>query len=413
MGLWNEIKNVFTDDIDETKDTEENQNPNVRTIDVKSSNATWYDCDKKQVMWQLQYAMIVVSNFLSTILINTDWKTYRQGEIVKGEEWFRFNIAPNRRETSSEFFGKLAGKLIYDGEALIIETATKELFIADSFAFKNGEPLLMKDNTFIDVVIGNTTLNRTFKENDSCMYIKTPNYQNVSAVFTNMGYDFTELKNMIYEGAQKALGMKLNLNLGAQAKNKYDDKYIERIQRVYDPLMKRRDAVFVTYKGENLQDLTEKQRGSEVQQVLSAVENNIKINDEILCNVGMAYGLPQKFMKGDFTADNDSIYSMAITLFAKPYLTLLSKKFTYFVLTKEDIIAGSKVSADMNSIKFIEKLSMATAIDKLIGSGAYNRDEVREMLDDDPVEDGDIYFITKNYAVLSEYVKGGNGNDQV
>ena len=51
---------------------------------------------------------------------------------------------------------------------------------------------------------------------------------------------------------------------------------------------------------------------------------------------------------------------------------------------------------------------MATAVDKFIGSGAYNRNEVREMLDDDPVEDGDIYFITKNYAELSQYVKGGS-----
>ena len=186
---------------------------------------------------------------------------------------------------------------------------------------------------------------------------------------------------------------------------------LSQIQKAYDPLMKARDAVFVTYKGEGLTDLTEKQRGSEVQQVLDAVENNIRINDEILCNVGSAFGVPRKFMKGDFTADNDSIYAMGITLFAKPYLTLLSQKFTYFVLTKEDIIGGGKVEADLNSIKFVEKLSMATAIDKLIGSGAYDINEVREMLDDDPVDDGDVRFITKNYAVLSEYTKGGKDNE--
>ena len=113
-------------------------------------------------------------------------------------------------------------------------------------------------------------------------------------------------------------------------------------------------------------------------------------------------------MTGDFTADNDSLYAMLMTMFGKRYLTLLSQKFTFFALTKEDIIAGGKIEANLNSIKFVEKLSMATAIDKLIGSGAYNRNEVREMLDDDPVEDGDIYFITKNYAELEQYVKGGS-----
>lgn len=405
MGLWNDLKNAFIDE--DTTVQEETPNTNTHTVDVKTSR-TWTDCCKDTTIWQLEYALLVVSNILTTFLVNTDWETFKQGEKVKGEEWFKFNYAPNRRETAPEFYGRLASKLIYEGEALIIETATRELFVADSFNFKNGQQLLMKDNTFNNVVIGDITLNRTFKENDSCMYIKIPRFEKVRMTFDKMGVDFLKLKELVYEGAQKALGMKLNLNLGAQAKNKYDSKYIEKIQEAYDPLMKARDAVFVSYKGETLEDMTERQRGSEVQQVLTAVENNIKINNEILCNIGMAYGIPQKFMKGDFTSDNDSIYAMAITMFAKPYLTLLSKKFTYFMLTKEDIIDGGKIEANLNSIKFIDKLSMATSIDKLIGSGAYDINEVREMLDDDPVEDGDTRFITKNYAVLSEYTKGGN-----
>lgn len=395
MSWWN---NLFKN---------EDEDPNVQVIDAKTST-TWKSCSESAILWQLQYAFVVVHNILATFLTNVDWKTYKRGEVVKGDEWFRFNIAPNRRETSAEFYSKLALKLVYEGQALIIETATKELFVADSYEFKNGTPLLMKDNTFINVMIGNVTLNRTFKENDSCMFIQTPGYDRLNAIFSEMGADFLELKKLIMEGANKALGMKLNLNLGAQAKNKYDQKYLTAMQTAYEPLMKARDAVFVTYKGEALTDLTEKQRGSEVQQVLDAVENSVKVNEEILNNVGNAFGIPQKFMNGDFTADNNSIYEMAMTMFGKRYLTLLSKKFTYFVLTKEDIINGSKVDANLNSIKFIDKLSMATAVDKFIGSGAYNRNEVREMLDDDPVEDGDIYFITKNYAELSQYVKGGS-----
>lgn len=396
MAWW---KNLFTNEDDSSE---------TQVIDTKT---TWQPCDKSTILWQLQYAFVVVHNLLATFLTNVDWKTYKSGEVVKGDEWFRFNIAPNRRETSAEFYTKLALKLVYEGQALIIETATKELFVADSYTFKNGQPLLMKDNTFTNVMIGDVTLNRTFKENDSCMFIQTPGYDNLNLIFSQMGADFLELKNLIMEGAQKALGMKLALNLGAQAKNKYDEKYLSAMQQAYEPLMKSRDAVFVTYKGETLSDLTEKQRGSEVQQVLDAVENSIKVNQEILNNVGMAFGIPQKFMNGDFTADNNSIYEMAMTLFGKKYLTLLSKKFTYFVLTKEDIINGSKVEANLNSIKFIDKLSMATAVDKFIGSGAYNRDEVREMLDDDPIDGGDIYFITKNYAEVSQYVKGGSKDE--
>lgn len=385
-----------------------NEESESRTEIVDTSSATWKSCEQSAIMWQVEYAFLVVHNILATFLTNVDWKTYKSGEVIKGDEWFRFNIAPNRRDTSAEFYSKLAEKLIYEGRALIIETATKELFIADSYTFKNGQELLMKDNVFADVMVGSVQMNRTFKENDSCMYIRTPGYDRLDTVFSSMGLDFLELKNLIMEGAQKALGMKLSLTLNANSKNKYDKEYLQQMQKAYEPLMKARDAVFVNYKGETLADLTEKQRGSEVQQVLTAVENNIKVNEEILVNVGNAFGIPSKFMNGDFTADNNSIYEMAMTMFGKRYLTLLSKKFTYFVLSKDDIIKGSKVEANLNSVKFIDKLSMATAVDKFIGSGAYNRNEVREMLDDDPVDDGDIYFITKNYAELSQYVKGGS-----
>ena len=402
MGFFNDLKNAFLY-VDESDEITEANNG--------IADVTWQACQSATNMWQLQYAMSVVTKILSTFLINTDWKTFKGDEDIHGDEWYRFNFAPNRRETTTEFYTKLAEKFVYDGEALIIETASKEFFVADSYSFKNGEELFMKDNTFTNVVIGTTTLNRSFKENETCMYIKTPQYENMELILASMGRDFQVLRDLIYEGADKALGMKLTLSLNAQAKNKYDEEYIKRLQRIYEPLMRSRNAVFITYKGEALADLTEKQRGSEVQQVLEAVENNIKVNEEILTNVGSAFGIPKKFMTGDFTADNDSIFDMGMTMFAKPYLTLLSKKYTNYVLTKDDILKGSKVEANLDSIKFIEALGTATAVDKLIGSGAYSPNEVREMLGDDGYDGGDTRYITKNYAVVSEYARGGNNQE--
>ena len=406
MAFIDNVKNFIFEDENELEEDTLQETP-----DGIADN-TWRNClELKNNIWQKAYALSVVKNILTTFLSDVEWKTYKGNEFVKGDEWFRFNIAPNRKETAPEFYGKLATKLIYEHRALIIETATKEFFIADGYNFKGGKELLMKDNVFTDVMIGDITLNRTFKENDTCMYIKAPQNDNVDSIFASMAADFQTLKDLISEGADKALGMKLSLTLSAQAKNKYDKKTLKAIQDVYQPLMSSRNGVFITYKGEELTDLTERQRGSEVQQVLEAVENNIKVNNEILCNVGMAYGIPKKMMTGEYNTDNGDVYPMAITMFAKPIFNILSKKFTYFILTREDVLNGSRVVADLSSIKFIDPLSLAGAIDKLIGSGAYTINEVREKVGDDPVEDGDIRFITKNYAVMSEYTKGENSNE--
>ncbi len=397
MGFWNKVSDfIFEDTIDDDV---------AVPVQGTTQTATWktYASD----FWQLKYAQSVVANILTSYLVNLEWKTYKQGELIKGDEWYRLNYAMNNKETAGEFFTKLAKKLIEDKMALIIENSKKEFFIADSYAFLNGRELSMKDNTFTSVVIGDVTLTRTFKENTSCIFIKAPQDSRVDVIHSSMAYDYMNLKELIEEGADKALGMKMNLTLNAQGKNKFDEDYAKKLQEDFERRMKNRNSLFVTYKGETLSDLTEKQRGSEVQQVLEAVENNIKVNKEILTNVGNAYGIPSKIMTGDYTADNADVYTMAITMFAKPYIKILQEKFSNYLLEKEDIINGSRIQANLDSIKFVEMLKTASSVDKLISSG-YTLNEVREKLGDEPTDDtgGDTRFITRNYAVMSEYVKG-------
>lgn len=396
MGFWNKVTDfIFEDEIDDSG----------VTVQGTDQAATWKTYATE--FWQLSYAQSVVANILTSYLVNLEWKTYKSGVLIKGDEWYRLNYAMNNKETSAEFFSKLAKKLIEDKVALIIENSKKEFFIADSFSFLSGRELVMKDNTFTNVVIGDTTLTRTFKENSSCIFIKAPQNGSVDVIQKYMANDYMNLKELIEEGADKALGMKMNLTLNAQGKGKFEEDTAKRLQEDFEKRMKNRNSLFVTYKGETLSDLTEKQRGSEVQQVLEAVENNIKVNEEILTNVGNAYGIPSKIMTGDYTADNEDVYTMAITMFAKPYIKILQEKFSNYLLEKEDIINGSRIQANLDSIKFVEMLKTASSVDKLISSG-YTLNEIREKLGDEPTDDsgGDTRFITKNYAVMSDYVKG-------
>lgn len=357
-------------------------------------------------LWQYQYALSRVSTILKSCLINTEWRTFTNHKIVKKEEWYRFNYAPNQREPAATFYGKLADKLIADGEALIVEMANGDLFIADSFSFKNGTMLQMRNNTFVNVVIENESLNRSFKENSTAMYIRYPKSQQLDALLNSMQSEYTELKKLIKKGALKAMGTKYNLNVTSQAKLESMTEYLKKTQEAYGPLMDADNAVFVTYKGETLTDMTEKQRGSEVEQIIASVANNITINHEIVTAIGNAYGIPNNVMLGNYKEDGVEDYSMMMTVFAKPILRLLSQAFSTFTLTKESIIAGGKIEANLNKIKFKDALSLANSVDKLVSSSSYLVNEVREMLGDEPTEDGDIRLLTKNYDKFSKIVNG-------
>ena len=99
MNVWDYIIHGVTNE----DTSEESPTPEVHKVDVKDINATWRPATA-DYMWQLQYAFIVVQGILANLLSCVDWKTYNQGKVVKGEEWLRFNIAPNNRETAVEFY---------------------------------------------------------------------------------------------------------------------------------------------------------------------------------------------------------------------------------------------------------------------------------------------------------------------
>lgn len=359
--------------------------------------------------WQYDHAMNVVSNLLSTYMSSAEWKTYSdEGTPVRGSEWFKFNVSPNIRQTSEEFYRKLAFSLIRNRKALIIEVGKdNDLHVADSWSYRDSVKNAIKPNVFTNVTVDELTfMSKTFKEGVNCMYIELPDDPSTGAVYGQMVSDYRELRDMVYKGAYKSLGTKYALSTNATGKSESDIKYIKKLQEIYEPLMKKDNAVFLTYKGETLTDMTETQRGSEVEQLLAAVKNNVAINVEIMENVGRAFGIPKQVMLAQYEQENDSIYNMAITMFAKPILSLVSNKFSLFILDKESIIKGARIFADLESIRYRDPLAAASAIDKLIASGVYTINEIREKMGNDPVENGDVRFITKNYDVLDRYVKG-------
>lgn len=360
-------------------------------------------CQTVNIYWQYELAKAVVFNIATALFENTEWQTYKENDHVKGDEYFRLNYAMNNKETAKETYRKFVKQLVYKNRALLFETAKKEFFVADDFQFKDQE-LFMKPNTFVNITIGTEQLYRSFKENQNALLFKMRHMD--ENVFDLMNADYANISNLMEKGAKKAMGTKYALNTKAQGANKTNPQFIKQLQDIYLPLMEKDNAVFVTYNGETLQDLTEKQRGSEVQQVLKLGENTNVINDEILKNVGRAYGIPVNFMKGEFTEDSTDVFSMMMTNFGKPLLNNFANKMTLYLMDKQTILNGSRIVANLDKIRFYESLKSATAIDKLVGSGVYTINELRDKLSEDPVDDGDVRFITKNYGVLSEYVKG-------
>lgn len=351
-------------------------------------------------MWQYEQALGTVAKIVSTSLGSSEWKVYSHDERAN-KIYMRLNVAFNDNENAYECWGKVAHNLVFDGKCLIVEMNGK-YYVADSFSLVGEKEKFMTPNLFKDVSLQGTILNKVFTQNKNAIYIKLPYSEEREELEKAISGTYDDALKLARKGAGKALGMKLNLELNAQNQNSYTKENLKNISTSYKRALDDDNAVVITYSGEKLYDLTEKQRGSEVQQVTSFTDNLKKVEENILNNVARAFGFPVSFLRGEFTEDSADLYAMAITFGVKPFTETLSKALTLFLFEEDSIVHGGKVSADVSKIHFVEAVSKANAIDKLISCGVYTINEVRQKLGDDTIEGGDKRYITKNYAEYGE-----------
>ena len=115
-------------------------------------------------------------------------------------------------------------------------------------------------------------------------------------------------------------------------------------------------------------------------------------------DVSSIINIPRGLILGD-KADNDKNYNLFIETVVEYFQNLFVSELNK-TLTPEEYQKGMKYSA--NSVRYRDIFELATNFDKLISSGAFNRNELREESGYDPIEGGDQFLITKNYMTFTE-----------
>lgn len=64
-----------------------------------------------------------------------EFKTFERGVEVKGDEYYLWNVEPNKNQNSSVFLQKLISKLYRENEALVVDVGG-QLLVADSYSRK-------------------------------------------------------------------------------------------------------------------------------------------------------------------------------------------------------------------------------------------------------------------------------------
>lgn len=351
-----------------------------------------------------EFAINVAINLIAGCISKCEFKTYLNNEEVKGDEYYMWNVEPNKNQNSSEFIQEFVYKLLYRNEVLIVEV-NNQLIIADSF-YQNEYALI--ENVFENVTRKDFTFNKKFRMSE-VLYFRNSN-KDIRTLVSNLNNGYRELLDMAIGKYKRSGGRKGIAELEAISKG--DEEQKRRVDELFEKKFKKyfesENAVLSLPKGVKYEEKNGEGSKKSTSDMVD-IQNLIK---EIFDRVGQGFKIPPALMRGD-VADIEKVTDNFLTFGVDPIVDMINEEINRKRYGKA-ILKGSKLEIDTTCIKHIDIFSVAEKIDKLISSGMYSIDGLLEKVGDIPLktEWSEKHWITKNYSEISQIdSKGGGVNE--
>lgn len=349
----------------------------------------------KQLAIQICVNHIADTISQSKFQIKSDDKTY--GKHIE----YLLNKRPNKNQNASQFWQHVIYKLINDNEVLIIKSDSDELFIADDYT---KTEFAFYDNAFKNVTISGHEYERTFFMSD-VFYLEYSNGQ-MKAIIDGLFSDYGKVFGRLIDYQMHAHQIRASFKLGTIGRkdDKTKDRFQSFINKVTDSISKDSVAIFPIQEGH---EYNEHSSGGSSQ----SVEEISKSLNGFIDKVAMALRIPVTLLYGEM-ADTKEAARNYMKFCINPLLKQIADEFTS-KLFERDEIEQDNYGLTIRPLSMENLFDRAQAIDKLVSSGTFNRNEIREEAgwekSDDP--EMDKFLITKNYQHADGETPEGGDNE--
>ena len=331
-------------------------------------------------------------NFIARRFAQAKFKHIVDGKFVKDDAWYRLNTRPNRNETATQFWEHVIHKLIYEGECLVIVNDTKELLVADSYVHTKYANY---DDIFEGVYVRGYRYERTFTMSE-VIYLT---YQNerleryTNSLFADYGTMLGRMVAIQLRNNQIRGVLKVNTTYGAQREKQ--EQLQGYLDKVFNSFSNNTVALVPLTDGFDYQEIGGTK--SNTQQQFDQIK---QLRKDAIATVADILGIPENMLfetPAEVNQLEKSFNQGVLQFFYQLVIDELNGKLVSDYSSEEYRIVG-KNERDI--------FSLSESIDKLVSSGAFRRNEIREALGweraDDPALDE--FYITKNYTTT----KGGD-----
>lgn len=346
-----------------------------------------------------EFAIASAINLVAGAISKCEFRTFAKNKEVRQDEYYLWNVEPNKNQNSSQFLQELVARLLYYNECLVVEVKG-QLIIAESFIQRE---FAVYENYFTCVRRGTMTFDRPFPMSE-VLYFRLGN-QDIKALLSRLMKGYSQLLSLAIGKYKRSGGRKgiAKVDTAPKGDEKYQTAIDDLFNRQFRAYFDAENAVVHLPKGV---EYTE-QKGETDRKSTSDVVDITAITREAFDRAAQAFRIPPALLRGDI-ADVQKATDNFLTFGVDPLCDMLTEEINRKRFGRVAYLAGSYLAIDTTCIKHVDLFAVAVAVDKLIASGMYSIDELRRKLRDIQLNTqwSRKHWITKNYTDIAE-PKGG------
>jgi HK97 family phage portal protein len=367
----------------------------------RNSELEWmFDLDLTYETSQRAYlkkmALETCINFIGRTISQSDFRIMKNGKRQYNDWHYLLNVRPNTDQSAADFWQDFIYKLIYENEVLAILTDTNDLLIADDFT---RDEFAVYPDIFRDVTVKDYKFQRSFRM-EEVIYI-TYNNEKLTEFMDGMFNDFADLFSRMIETSMRANQIRGIVSIDStQSLNQENQTKLQKfIDKLFNAFKNNSVAIVPKLKGFEYDEVSNGSNNGK------SIEELTKLKKSLIDDVANILGIPNALIHGEL-----SDYETSIKAYVKfcigPLVKKIEDELNAKLLDKKDYLNGSRV--EVKGVTEKDLIDHAEAVDKLVASGAFTRNEVRELFgkerSDNPALDE--FVITKNYQSAGA-VEGG------
>lgn len=349
-------------------------------------------------------------NLIANAVGKCEFKTFERGKPVEKEEYYLWNYEPNINQNSTEFLHKLIYKLYSTNEALVISLRHRDghnmIVVADDYI----EPLIYPDRMkeYKGVIVGEKEFNKTFLEKD-VLHLRL-NHVDIKPVVDGIYLTYNKMITAAVKNYTWASGkhLKVHVDQIAQGNPDFTKNFQEYIDKQVRPWLNGDGGVlpeFDGYKYENMGGNPDTQRSTRDIRALV---------DDIYSFTANAFGIPPVLLLGDVAGTKDAM-TRWLTTCIDPLCDQLQEEITRKRYQYSGWKNGNYLQIDTTKIIHFDMFENASNVEKLIGSGAYSINDVREAAGQPIIDEewAKAHFLTKNITTMDEVARILEGGETI